>query len=172
VFVTEGVDRANPPKGEVRAMDCLDCHNQPSHSFQDPEIALDRAITEGLVSRDLPFVRKVSIEALRMNWTRDNVGDGIQKHLLDFYTKRGEVGAAQQELVQKASAALAAIWRRNIHPDMAITWGTYPQFQGHVSMDDKPRLAASAATTACEDEEGESGYLGGLMAPAHHVGGP
>lgn len=156
VFVIEGVDRKNPPKGEVRTMDCLDCHNQPSHSFQNPEIALDTAIGSGLVSRKLPFVRKVSIEALRMGWTRDNVADGIKKHLTDFYTKSGQLTAEQQELIAQAGDALAAIWRRNIHPDMAITWGTYPQFQGHVSMDDKPTGCFRCHDGLHEDEDGEA----------------
>jgi len=131
VFTVDGVDEKNPPAGELRTMDCLDCHNQPSHQFQDPGTALDEAIAAGLVSRKLPFVRKLGLEALKMVWPREAAAAGIAKHYTDFYAKSGPVTAEQQELIAKASEAIAAIWRRNIHPDMGITWGTYPQFQGH-----------------------------------------
>lgn len=148
IFTVEGTDPKNPPKGEVRTMDCLDCHNQPSHQFQNPERALDDAISSGLISRKLPFVRKLSLEALKATWTRENVADGIKKQLTDYYTKEGQLDAEKQQLLAKASETLTAIWRRNIHPDMGITWGTYPQFQGHVSMDDK-----KTGCSRCHDGE-------------------
>lgn len=131
VFTTEGVDAQKPPAGELRTMDCIDCHNQPSHQFQEAETALDAAIAAGLVSRQLPFVRKVGLEALQMAWTRDTAEQGIRDHLQKFYAAKPPAAAVDPALLASSSAALAAIWRRNVHPMMGITWGTYPQLQGH-----------------------------------------
>lgn len=151
IFTVDGVDPKQPPEGELRTMDCLDCHNQPSHQFENPETAIDRAIAAGLISRQLPFVRKIGLEALRMVWTRETATEAIGKHLTKFYldANKGEpLPAEQQQLIASSSQELANIWRRNIHPEMGITWGTYPQFQGHLSMDDKPTGCAR-----CHDGE-------------------
>lgn len=157
IFTIDEVDPANPPKGEVRTMDCLDCHNQPSHQFQNPEKAIDQAIASDLVSRKLPFVRKYGLEALRMNWTRDTVESGIKTYLTGMYSKaEAKPSAEQLDLIARASAELAVIWRRNIHPEMAITWGTYPQFQGHLSMDDNPTGCFRCHDGMHTDADGEA----------------
>jgi len=38
-------------------MDCIDCHNRAAH-LPDPEDALNRAMAQGAVSPDLPWVHK------------------------------------------------------------------------------------------------------------------
>ena len=42
-------------KGEHRAMDCIDCHNRPTHAFELPENAVDLRMSRGLISPDLPL---------------------------------------------------------------------------------------------------------------------
>ena len=52
--------------GERRSMDCMDCHNTIGHPISPtPEHAMDRAITAGQVSRDLPFVRREGVRLLK-----------------------------------------------------------------------------------------------------------
>jgi hypothetical protein len=132
IFTTEDHDpAAPPPAGTLRRMDCVDCHNQSSHSFWDPELALDAAITSGEISRRLPYVRKVGLQALKANWTRDNAREGIARMLADHYAREDGLPEDAKALVAASSAALAAIWLRNIHPEMAITWNTYPSLAGH-----------------------------------------
>jgi hypothetical protein len=131
IFTTEGVDPQKPPVGELRTIDCVDCHNQPSHGFQEPEAALDAAIASGMVSRRLPFVRKIGLEALHQVWTRDTAKASIRAHLDKFYAGNAALPDDVRALIPGASDAIADIWLRNIHPQMGITWGTYPNFQGH-----------------------------------------
>src|ERR1700690_3635188 len=40
--------------GQVRLMDCIDCHNPPAHYIPYPEQAVDQAISDGLISSNLP----------------------------------------------------------------------------------------------------------------------
>jgi len=42
------------PKDE---MDCMDCHNRPTHIYLPPESGVDRAMPTGLIPRTLPWVR-------------------------------------------------------------------------------------------------------------------
>ena len=44
--------------GDLRRMDCLDCHTRPAHTFStSAEQAVDRAIAAGEIDRGLPFVQ-------------------------------------------------------------------------------------------------------------------
>jgi hypothetical protein len=54
--------------GEHRQMDCVDCHNRPTHAFEMPERAVDNAITDGRISRDLPFIKREAIAALKATY--------------------------------------------------------------------------------------------------------
>src|SRR6266581_77625 len=40
-------------RGEHRVMDCVDCHNRPTHAFELPENAVDKRISQGLISPEL-----------------------------------------------------------------------------------------------------------------------
>ncbi|MHC4078912.1 MAG: cytochrome c3 family protein [Planctomycetota bacterium] len=132
IYTTEELDpSAPPPEGEFRTMDCVDCHNQPSHQFQEPANALDTAIAAALIPRQLPFIRKVGLEALKKDWTRDNAAAGIRKHLDDYYASNGSLPDDAKTLVAQAAEAIAKIWLRNVYPAMGVTWGVYPSFAVH-----------------------------------------
>jgi hypothetical protein len=132
VYATEDIDPEDPPpQGELRTMDCVDCHNQPSHIFEEPELALDKALSYGLVSRDLPFIRKFGLEALRRGWTRATASAGIRSYIEDAYASNGALPADAQAKLSPSIDSIVSIWMRNIYPQMEITWGTYPSFANH-----------------------------------------
>ena len=52
-------DGARPKTAvEWRQMDCVDCHNRPSHKYFAPEFEVDRALRDGQIDRTLPFVKR------------------------------------------------------------------------------------------------------------------
>ena len=53
----------------VREMDCMDCHNRPSHTFDLPDGAVDKAMRAGLISASLPFAKKKAVELLKANYS-------------------------------------------------------------------------------------------------------
>ena len=52
-------------------MDCIDCHNRAAHTFVTAEDALNRAMAEGAVSPDLPWVHKEGLELLKANYASE-----------------------------------------------------------------------------------------------------
>jgi nitrate/TMAO reductase-like tetraheme cytochrome c subunit len=124
---------ADLARAETRKMDCLDCHNRPSHTFDLPERAVDRALDEGRMSHTLPFVKKKAVELLRRDYPdRATAEKQIAEGLVEFYrTEHPEVFQKRRAAVEGASVAVRAIYLRNVFPDMKVTWGTYPNHIGH-----------------------------------------
>ena len=119
--------------GEHRQMDCVDCHNRPTHAFEMPERAVDNAITEGRISRDLPFIKREAIAALKANYPdRDTASRQIPEKIAAFYKdKYPDAYRDHRSAVEAAGAAVQAIYLRNIFPEMKVTWGTHPNNIGH-----------------------------------------
>ena len=120
-------------KGEHREMDCVDCHNRPTHAFDMPENAVDKQMSLGRISPELPYIKKKAVEVLKVNYsTREIAEQSITEEINNFYrTNYPQIYQTRRTLVQQASEEVAAIYLRNIFPDMRITWGTHPNNLGH-----------------------------------------
>ena len=120
-------------KGERRTMDCIDCHNRPTHAFQLPERAVNEAMAADRISPELPFIHKKSVELLKIAYpTREAAFERMDKELTDFYkTKYPDVYQARRASVETAVREVQRIYGRNVWPDMKITWGTHPNHIGH-----------------------------------------
>ena len=120
-------------KGEHRVMDCVDCHNRPTHAFDLPENAVDKQISIGLISPELPYIRKKAVEVLKVDYpTRDVAQQRITGELNNFYrTNYPQIYATRRTLVEQSVKEVAAIYLRNVFPDMRLTWGTHPNNLGH-----------------------------------------
>ena len=115
-------------------MDCVDCHNRPTHIYQMPEQAVDDAILKGRISRSLPFIRKEGVKAILGGdfANRDEARDYFETHLEGFYEEKGVTLTAQQNAeLEQAIETLTDIWSKNVFPKMNVTWGTYPDHIGH-----------------------------------------
>jgi NapC/NirT cytochrome c family, N-terminal region len=78
--------KADPGAAPLREMDCMDCHNRPSHSYDLPERAVDNAMYAGSISAALPFARKKSVELLRATYAgRDEAARKIPAEWEQFY---------------------------------------------------------------------------------------
>ncbi len=119
--------------GESRAMDCMDCHNRPAHTFQLPDRALDQAMAEGRISTDLPFIKKKATEALKSSYSdRDDATKRIATSLSDFYrASYPDMYRDKRSAIDAAIQQVQTIYLHNVFPAMNITWGTYPNNLGH-----------------------------------------
>jgi nitrate/TMAO reductase-like tetraheme cytochrome c subunit len=123
------------PQGERRLMDCVDCHNRAAHTMQTAEDALNRAMAEGAISPELPFVHKKGLELLKANYaTEVEARTKIPEQLTAFYrSEHPDVLAAKPNLVKAAGDGLVYVFTTNVFPEMKVTWGTHPNHIGHMS---------------------------------------
>jgi hypothetical protein len=122
-------------KGEMRVMDCMDCHNRPTHTFELPEQALDTALASGRVDTSLPFIKKKAVELLKQPYpSQDAAAEAIARGLTDYYRETyPEVWSRQRDSVELAAGAVQEIYRNNVFPEMKVDWGTYPNNLGHIN---------------------------------------
>ena len=120
-----------------REMDCVDCHNRPTHIYEVPAEEVDDSITAGRIPRDLPFIRRESVKALKAEFpSHDAARAGLRDALRNFYGQQyPEIAAARSADIDAAAAELGAIYTRNVWPSMKIEWGTYPSHLGHEESD-------------------------------------
>lgn len=124
-------------KVTVRTMDCVDCHNRPTHTFELPERGIDRILSSGEAATDLPFFKKQGMELLKASYpTREAALQAIPSELEKFYQSRyPQVWSARSADVKRSAAALASVYGRNVFPEMKLQWGTYLNNLGHTDSD-------------------------------------
>jgi hypothetical protein len=134
-YYAEGVTPEDVATRERRVMDCLDCHNRPSHTMAaSAERAVDAAIARGEMPRTLPFARREAVKALKAPYVTEAAAlEGVARSLRGFYAAGGQPasGAPQAEL-EKLVAAAQRIYQRNVFPEMNVRFGTYPNQIGHI----------------------------------------
>lgn len=128
-------DTKDPVKGQIRVMDCIDCHNRAAHPFATPEDSLNRAMAEGSPSPSLPFIHKRGLELIKATYSSQREAEvKITKDVESFYSEKyPQIFASQRDKVDQAARSIATIYTQNIFPDMNVTWGTHPNNVGHMS---------------------------------------
>lgn len=114
-------------------MQCVDCHNRPTHTFELPGRAVDEAMGLGRISSKLPFIKKEAMELLKAGYrSNEEATQTIPAALESYYQKtQPEVFSQKSQQIADAGAEIAAIYNRNVFPDLKVTWGTYPNNLGH-----------------------------------------
>jgi nitrate/TMAO reductase-like tetraheme cytochrome c subunit len=119
---------------ERRTMDCIDCHNRPSHNYNSPPVYFDKAMLTGGVDREIPFIKKVSMEILRNSFgTKDSALMAIKDSITSFY-KRNYLSYynANQEKINRSIESISKGYSENTFPLMKVTYDKYPEHIGHL----------------------------------------
>ena len=133
-YVVEGTPQADIDRGERRTMDCVDCHNRPTHPFAlSVSKAVDAAMAHDQISPKLPWVKRETVAALKENYpSREAATEAIARRLDEFYRANPtDVYAQQKDAIDRAVRTAQALYLRNVFPSMNVTWGTYANNIGH-----------------------------------------
>ena len=134
------VDEENPPSEELLAtakkhkMDCMDCHNRPTHIFRSPKAILNDALREGRIDKGLPMIKHIGVEALSEEYeTTTEALEKIPERIWNFYRDNyPELAETKEEAIKIAVEEVQARSQESIFPEMKIQWTTYPDNIGHL----------------------------------------
>jgi len=120
-------------QSDKRRMDCVDCHNRPTHIYTSPELSVDRSFAAHRLDLSLPFLKQQAIAALTGKYsTTDDAMQGIAKTIGDFYTlKYPDLTKAKQPEIHAAIDEVQSIYKLTFFPEMKLDWRTHPNNIGH-----------------------------------------
>ena len=129
-----GFDAANLDKSKLQRMDCITCHNRTAHAIASPEDGVDQLMSQKLVSRTIPEIKKKAVEILTVEYTDQASAlnaiaslDAIYKDQYnEFYTNN-------QALVAQAIESLETYYKENFFLDQEVNWQTHPDNSQHVN---------------------------------------
>jgi len=117
------VDSAQP-----RVMDCIDCHNRPSHDFLAPVTAVNLSLSTGRLSAALPSIKQLAVSALSAPYPSTEAAlRAIADTLSAAYR-----GRADRAAVNEAIAEVQQLYQENLFPEMGVSWRAYPDNIGHM----------------------------------------
>jgi hypothetical protein len=132
-------DKRNPlTKEEIatsvrRKMDCMDCHNRPSHKYRAPDYMIDLALLTGMIDPDLPDIKQIAVEAMNREYDSE---EAAKREIANYIEKsyrvdRPNVFEAKRESVEQAIVATQQQYSQSIFPGMKVQWSNYPDNIGH-----------------------------------------
>lgn len=140
IYTMDGEEGEAAGEGhEWRTMDCIDCHNRPTHVNDRLEERVDFGLLSHRIDQGLPGIREDSIAVLEKEYTsREEAEELLIKTLIELQAEKNGEAFVQEngELLVKAGQFLLETYMNNVWPSMNITWGTYRQHLGHQDADD------------------------------------
>ncbi len=111
-------------KHPIRTMDCMDCHNRPSHKYLTPNAAVDQSLAFRRIDPAIPWAKAKVVKALVQPYaTREEANVKIDRFLRAEYPDDARVTAMVAET--------QAIYKANFFPEMKVDWRIHPDLIGH-----------------------------------------
>ncbi len=119
---------------QIRTMDCLDCHNRPSHNYNSPMTFINKAISSGSIPKELPEIKMLGLEIMGGNYPdSDSAMKYIETKVNEYYkSSYNKIYTEHNDLIEKAITGLQTEFNKNIFPKMKVNWKAYPNHIGHL----------------------------------------
>jgi len=121
----------------TRTMDCIDCHNRPSHNYNSPSVYFNKAMLTGAVSKSIPFFKKAAMDILKEDFTdSDTAYMKIEGSINGFYkTNYSDYYEKNKDLIASSVKAIETAFSQNTFPGMKVKYDKYPEHIGHLESD-------------------------------------
>jgi len=116
-----------------RRMDCVDCHNRPTHIYVPPDRSVDEALLARRIDPNLPFIKQQAVAALSADYkSTPQALQAIATALETFYNDKYPGLMKSDPLdIRNAIAETQRIFTHSIFPEMKVDWRVHPNNVGH-----------------------------------------
>ncbi len=120
-------------KAQRHHMDCVDCHNRPTHIYVPPDLSVDQSLLARRIDSSLPFIKQQAVTVLTGTYaTTDAALQAIATGIPDFYEKKyPDLAKSKQLEIRNAVTEVQQIFKRTTFPEMKLNWQTHPDNLGH-----------------------------------------
>ncbi len=118
----------------VRTMDCIDCHNRPSHSYKSAPVYVNKLMLLQDVSPKVPFIKQAAMESLKNPFPSvENAMISIEDSITNFYKNNYPAIYAQfKSQINKSIKSIQAEYKLNDFPFMKASSADYANHIGHL----------------------------------------
>lgn len=118
---------------EMRLMDCMDCHNRPSHEFFSPPRFVNHLFAGEKIPSDIPWLKSAAMEATNDNYsTIDSARIGINQQIISYYNDNyPDLYTKYSNEIQKAIGTITDVYSAHTFPEMKVSYKVYPRNIGH-----------------------------------------
>ncbi|MEJ2033931.1 MAG: NapC/NirT family cytochrome c [Deltaproteobacteria bacterium] len=119
---------------EIRTMDCIDCHNEPSHRYRSPSNFINIAMSGGEIPTDLPDMKSIALQVCARKYTsKESALQEIEKQVNQYYQKNyPQIYSKRKKDIEKAVSGIQDQFSMNIFPYMKVRWSAYTDNIGHL----------------------------------------
>ncbi|MHC1707173.1 MAG: cytochrome c3 family protein [Bacteroidales bacterium] len=119
---------------EHRTMDCMDCHNRPSHLYKSPSQYVNDALVSGVIPKDLPFIKHIAMQVLKNPFTtKDSAINFIRDSITTFYQENYyQIYKTRSASITKAIDGITQGYLKNAFPFMRANSSVYLNHIGHL----------------------------------------
>ncbi|MGE5437889.1 MAG: cytochrome c3 family protein [Syntrophothermus sp.] len=124
----------NFSEDKTRLMDCIDCHNRPSHIYYNPAVVINQLMSNGKIDTTIPYIKSISIEALENKYSvKEKALDSISIIINDFYrTNYSDRYNSLKPKLDRIIEEVKKVYSRNYFPEMNVSWRYFPNNKGHM----------------------------------------
>ncbi len=129
---------AEAPAAEIlagaRLMDCVDCHNRPTHLMAVPSRALDEELEIRPELAALPYYKREALAAVEGDGYVTHVEgvEAVREAVLAYYQEQyPDIWRERKQVVESGAEAASRVYARSYFPEMQTSWETHPNHIGH-----------------------------------------
>ena len=117
----------------TRRMDCIDCHNRPTHIYLSPSEAVDQSLTAGKLDVTLPFIKAKAVETLSKQYeTTEQAVAQIASDLNGYYQATyPDIFNGRRDLMNNTVGEVQRIYQTYFFPEMNTDWRAHINNVGH-----------------------------------------
>lgn len=154
-YFPDGFEKTDNSPVKWRTMDCIDCHNRPTHVYDELETKVDFGLYSKKIDPAIPGVREDSLTVLQKEYvSREEANEQIMETLLSLQADRNgsDFVAQNEEALLSTGTYLLEAYLANVWPKMKVSWGTYKGHNGHQNEDE------GFGCFRCHDDEHETEF--------------
>jgi hypothetical protein len=139
--VNEFNDETNPlTPGELDSlpkhrMDCMDCHNRPTHVFRSPNYSMNLALDTRMMDPKLPNIKANGVKVLTGEYKNTPEAlSSISQQIWALYDEKNFPDTTiHPASIEQAVKTLQEIYATNFFPEMGVRWDVYTDDIGHTT---------------------------------------
>lgn len=135
-FWNSEVDSTDPrmSSARVRRMDCVDCHNRPTHIYHPPARSVNHVMALGWIDPKIPNAKSIAVQALEGVYaTKEGALDSIKLLINEYYRSNyPDIVRANGNSLERMVSEVQKIYSRNYFPEMRVSWRQFPNQIGHM----------------------------------------